>query len=62
MEKEEQEKEERPRSIQTGDKVWVKPLNVCCTSKQGEGSVTELYSKNNISVDGCLESHKFGSQ
>lgn len=39
-------------SIKIGDEVWVKPPNVRCTTQWGRGTVTEVHSRNNVSVDG----------
>lgn len=44
--------EEGPASIRIGDEIWVKPPNAKCTSQWGRGTVTEVHSRNNLSVDG----------
>lgn len=44
--------EEGTASIQVGEEVWVKPPNVRCTSKWGRGTVTDVHSRNNVSVNG----------
>lgn len=44
--------EEGGASVQIGDEVWVKPPNAKCTSQWGKGTVTDVHSQNNVSVDG----------
>ena len=39
-------------TVQIGDEVWVKPLNGRCTTQWGRGVVTEVNSRNNVSIDG----------
>ena len=43
---------EGPESIEVGDEVWVKPPNARCTTQWGRGRVTDIHSKNNVSIDG----------
>ena len=46
------EEEEGAASVQIGDEVWVKPPNARCTTQWGRGRVTEVNSRNIVSVDG----------
>ena len=43
---------EGPESVEVGEEVWVKPPNVRCTTQWGKGRVTDVHSRNNVSVDG----------
>ena len=47
-----EEQGEGPESIKVGDEVWVKPPNARCTTQWGKGRVTDIHSKNNVSIDG----------
>ena len=39
-------------SIKMGDEVWVKPPAARCTTQRGKGIVTQVNSRNNVSVNG----------
>ena len=39
-------------SVELGDEVWVKPPNARCTTEWQKGHVTDIISRNNVSVDG----------
>ena len=39
-------------TINIGEEVWVKPPDAKCTSQRKEGTVTDVQSHNNLSVDG----------
>lgn len=39
-------------TISVGEEVWVKPANAKCTSQWRKGTVTDVHSANNLSVDG----------
>ena len=39
-------------TINIGEEVWVKPPDAKCTSQWKEGTVTDVQSHNNLSVDG----------
>ena len=39
-------------SIRVGEEVWVKPPDAKCTTQWGRGMVTDVNSRNNLSVDG----------
>lgn len=41
-----------PATINIGEEVWVKPPDVKCTSHWRKGTVTDVHSPNNLSVDG----------
>ncbi|XP_076030373.1 uncharacterized protein LOC143018669 [Oratosquilla oratoria] len=44
--------EEGPASVQVGEEVWVRPRDRKCTSQWTRGTVTEVNSRNNVSVEG----------
>ncbi|XP_076036529.1 uncharacterized protein LOC143022271 [Oratosquilla oratoria] len=44
--------EEGPASVQVGEEVWVRPKDTKCTSQWTRGTVTEVNSRNNVSVEG----------
>ena len=39
-------------TVQIGDEVWVKAPDACCTTQWGRGVVTDINSRNKISIDG----------
>ena len=43
---------EQETTERIGDGVWVKPPNGRCTTQWGRGVVTEVNSRNNVSIDG----------
>lgn len=45
-------REEGTATINIGEEVWVKPMDAKCTSQWKIGTVTDVHSPNNLSVDG----------
>ena len=43
-------------TVRLRDEVWVKPLNGRCTTQWGRGGLTEVDSRNNVSID-CFPRH-----
>ena len=39
-------------TVRIGEEVWVKPPNARCTTQWGRGVITDIHSRNNVSVDG----------
>ena len=39
-------------TVTVGEEVWVKPRDARCTSEWRRGTVTDVHSSNNVSVNG----------